>query len=665
MGKSDIVLMLSFENLLSIQGLTLLLIGLTSFILTYKRANFFWPIIIIGGILGAGPRTFIYLLLDEWIIFSAISGALLNLYIKDRQYLFSKINAGINQFPKIATISNIPYLIFITWSLYMIVQSVAGVIINNDLRIFKWAMFYCMILFLFILLTFFRNKFIFPEYKKLLLIIIITSQLVFTAYLVQGFIFDSLLGLSGRYLTQDWLWSGSAYAVFPTLIALPACLLSLDEERSRLLKTMSWVLIYTMMMVYFYFESRIGWLAFFGILLTYLCNFNFKMFKTSLKNFFIITLMFGFTFLIFKSNINRLFSLYLIPVNELVNTTLKSSESNEIVLGCNIVIKDIKKRMLITDERLAQKDLNKPEIIKNLRLEKQFLDTYLIFINVKKVRFEIFQLNRDISSKNWDSFDKQTSFNNKNLTLIQKKKELKVLEEKLKNFKKNHDNYVLFKDWLEKKEYDVSFLEKKEIFMIFTLNLINTNNFGFWRDLTNATIVLVDPKGSDVNRQLQYKAGLLRLTDNVKTFFIGDGFLSHRYTILPHIKKLYSKNKDLMTESLIKGTRVDDSDIKIFRTTGFIALLLDTGLIGMILFMLLFITSMFKIYQINQLSLLRMLLFNRTLVFIVLPFICFSWFLPINITDLSLAYILIIPNGLLFNWYKQYNAIHAKNIDYK
>ena len=164
---------------------------------------------------------------------------------------------------------------------------------------------------------------------------------------------------------------------------------------------------------------------------------------------------------------------------------------------------------------------------------------------------------------------------------------------------------------------------------------------------------------------MQFKAGFLRSIDNVKTFLIGDGFYSHRFTILPHIKKLYSENKDSMTEQLIKGTRVDDTNIKIFRTNGFVALLVDTGLIGMILFMLLFIISIFKIIYINKFSLFRMLSFDRSLVFAVLPFICFCWFLPINITDLTLAYILIIPNGLLFNWYKQYNAIHAKNFDYK
>ena len=119
-----------------------------------------------------------------------------------------------------------------------------------------------------------------------------------------------------------------------------------------------------------------------------------------------------------------------------------------------------------------------------------------------------------------------------------------------------------------------------------------------------------------------------------------------------------------MKEIRIKGSRVDNDDIKIFRTTGFVALLIDTGLIGIVLFISLFIISMFKIFQINQFSLSRMFLFNRPLVFIVVPFISLSWFLPINITDLSLVYILIMPNGLLFNWYNKYNKYNNIHKNY-
>ena len=43
------------------------------------------------------------------------------------------------------------------------------------------------------------------------------------------------MGSHGRFLSQDYIWSGSAYAVFPTLVAVPAAILLL-RDRSMAVK---------------------------------------------------------------------------------------------------------------------------------------------------------------------------------------------------------------------------------------------------------------------------------------------------------------------------------------------------------------------------------------------------------------------------------------------
>lgn len=154
--------------------------------------------------------------------------------------------------------------------------------------------------------------------------------------------------------------------------------------------------------------------------------------------------------------------------------------------------------------------------------------------------------------------------------------------------------------------------------------------------------IMVDPTERDINRNLQWLAGWHRMTDNPRTLLVGDGVYSHRFTIIPHIEYLYANylgNQDFR----IPGSRDDTSNLKIFRTVGLTALAIDTGLIGITLFLANFFLLGIKI--------LNRPTANKVLWITTLG-LGFGWLLISNINDILLLYLLIMPNGILDNWYR-------------
>ena len=79
MGRSESGL-INYELLYSFNLLILLLSGIFCILAVYRNSRLFWPLLIVGGVLGTGPRIFIYLLLDEWIVFCTLFGSFLNIF---------------------------------------------------------------------------------------------------------------------------------------------------------------------------------------------------------------------------------------------------------------------------------------------------------------------------------------------------------------------------------------------------------------------------------------------------------------------------------------------------------------------------------------------------------------------------------------------------------
>ncbi len=429
----------------------MLLIAFAVMMLVAKRPKLFWPMLIIAGIVGAGPRIKGYFFLDEIMAGSVVLGALLHISLRRSKHLVKTVTTSSHK------------VIFNLWIGFVIMESIVGVIYNADLRIIRWVLFYAMLGIIGSIIYHRYKEFPFPSFRHTSLIVVITTMVLYIVYIGQGMYFERLLGAHGRFLSQDMFWAGSAYAVFPTLIAVPASVFLLND-RSRNLRRLAYVSIIIMLIVAFYYDSRISLLVMGGY--------------------------------------------------------------------CFVFLPRIKVRKAIP----------------------LLLIFSLLFIA--------------------------------------------YMPEPMKNIPE------------------------------------------FAKGMVESSQALWSPGKSDVNRNLQLRAGFLRCFDNAKTLLIGDGIYSHRFTVIPYIEELYRRYLPVQ-DFLIPGSRNDTKEITIFRTTGFTALLIDTGVIGMLLFAMNFIFVALKLFKLN--SLYRP-------IFLVGIFMSYMWLFSNNITDVLLLYLLIMPRGLIEQW---------------
>ena len=156
----------------------------------------------------------------------------------------------------------------------------------------------------------------------------------------------------------------------------------------------------------------------------------------------------------------------------------------------------------------------------------------------------------------------------------------------------------------------------------------------FFGEIASGTQILWSPSEKDVPRQKHTVAALLRVTDNMVTFFVGDGIYSHKLTIIPYMQKVYENVP--AAPIVIQSQELRDDDF--VRTNAFSALLIDTGVIGMMLLILLFIFTAYKV--ISQKG-------HHRAVLLTTLFLTFTWQFSINMTAITLFYLLFMPSGLV------------------
>lgn len=452
MGKVDADLLFSWSTVFSIGGIAFALLAVALALFIAARPRWFWPMLIVAGIVGCGPRIGGYFFLDEIISSAVVLGALLRL-----------AGARTKRTGNYSHAKNVHCTWFYVWIVFMIMESIFGVIYNEDLRIIRWILFYTMLGVIAWIINNRDYEFPFPSFEAVSVTIVSTTLLLYVAYLAQGMYFESILGLHGRFLSQDMVWAGSAYAVYPTLLAAPAALL-LTNNYSRRIRALAWAAIAMIMVIALYYDSRISWLVIIG---TFFAGLH----RLKLRNMVLVVSIFLVSF-----------ALYM------------------------------------------------PDPLKNV--------------------------------------------------------------------------------------------------------------VGFGQGILESVQALWNPSESDVTRNLQLQVGFLRIADNPKTFLIGDGVYSHRFTAIPHMDALYSEYLQY-TGFSIPGSRDDSRGMDIFRTVGFTAMLIDTGVIGMFLFILNWLFVGKKV--------LKSAVSNKAL-FLAIITMSFMWLLSNNITDITLFYLLIMPKGLIERW---------------
>lgn len=158
---------------------------------------------------------------------------------------------------------------------------------------------------------------------------------------------------------------------------------------------------------------------------------------------------------------------------------------------------------------------------------------------------------------------------------------------------------------------------------------------GYIANLGQTAIALYKPSKSDVTRDLQIRAAFNTVTARPDTVVLGYGVNVHKTAIIPYIRSL---NREYLPtqDFIIPGSR-DDTYTKVFRTTAFGAILIDTGFVGLtMLVAIVFITVWGVGYGPP----------GSRLLMAAVPMLAMAWLLVSNIQDVVLLYLLILPSGL-------------------
>lgn len=223
-----------------------ILIGALIVLIVITKPKLFWPILIIVTI-GTGGLMMPKLelpLVEELFCGSLVFGIFLTILIRKTKIKKQVLFANLHEF------------FFFFLIIYLIIQTFRGIIIWEELKLFRWIIYYLIIISIFLLVS--KSSLPVPSTKKMLRLILISSLAYFSAYLFHGLYIENIKNLSVIDLNvQGAQWSGPAYAVFSLIIAIPAVILNL--KRSPNLKIVGYLLIIVALIIGKFYDSRAVW----------------------------------------------------------------------------------------------------------------------------------------------------------------------------------------------------------------------------------------------------------------------------------------------------------------------------------------------------------------------------------------------------------------------
>lgn len=243
--------LLTWGAVFSTNGLLFLLAGLIVSVLVARQPRLFWPLLIVVNLFGMGPKIRGYFILDEVFTGFIVLGAIIRLVLRRTE-------------PSPRRRIPAEFVLFKLWIGYMILQACIGVLLNDDVKLVRWALFYAVLGVLTLLIFHRGREFPFPPVRQASLLVIGTAVIYFLGYLTVGAASELLLldsfGPFARFVSQGAYWAGSAAAVFPAIIAVPAAMVLLND-RHRATRLLAWCCFGIIMVVGLYFFSRTLWLV--------------------------------------------------------------------------------------------------------------------------------------------------------------------------------------------------------------------------------------------------------------------------------------------------------------------------------------------------------------------------------------------------------------------
>ncbi len=270
--------------------------GLIIMVIVAIKPRLFWPILIFvavatAGLMMQGKYTFV----DEYLMGCVLLGGLLAISMGKITFRKSQENIW----------TYVHRWVFLLMIIYMIIQSFLGIILLESIGKIHWVVYYGMLG----MFSFFISKkgFPVPSDKKISLIISLGTLLYFSLYVVYGVAAEAIRGIN-RWDMQGIEWTGSAYAMFPLVIAMPAAFFLLKYTR-HFHRWIGWISLIVMIVTAFYYESRVAWLAILAFLFFSLPMIGFRrVISLGLIFLLITTLFFWFGNITSATKVDNFFS---------------------------------------------------------------------------------------------------------------------------------------------------------------------------------------------------------------------------------------------------------------------------------------------------------------------------------------------------------------------
>jgi len=255
------------------------LVGVFAILTIALKPKLFWPFLIVATVATGGLMVEGHGLVEEYLVDLIILGALLALSI-------GAIHLKKQKEDKWETLHRVIFIIFI---MYMLVQSVRGLLVLHDPRIIRWIFFYGFLGLLTFIIT--KKGFPIPNARKTSIIVSVSTLIYLIAYLLVGIIYESITG-SSRWDLQGYIWAGSAGAVFPLVVAMPAALF-LIRSKIRNDKIIAWLVIIMGMVITHYYSARSAAVMIFAFLIIALFTVKFRKVLILIIIFAVLTMFFG------------------------------------------------------------------------------------------------------------------------------------------------------------------------------------------------------------------------------------------------------------------------------------------------------------------------------------------------------------------------------------
>lgn len=224
----------------------LVVVGAVGMLAVAHRPALLWPALIVSATGTLGLMLDGYALVDEFLVACVLAGGLLAV--------------AVGSVPRRRERADAWHLaLFVLLTLYLAWQSLRSPLVWEvaDWRISRWVLFYPMLTVLAMMTS--MRAFAVPSPPRAAGLIAGSVAVYLAAYLAHGYITETVRGMS-RWAVQGVEWAGSAYAVFPLLVGLPAALLLWRDGRAGR-RRLAYATLALAVLAGYYYDSRAAFLT--------------------------------------------------------------------------------------------------------------------------------------------------------------------------------------------------------------------------------------------------------------------------------------------------------------------------------------------------------------------------------------------------------------------